>query len=119
VTIAGAIVTFGGVSLFVALFVIVPMAQGLFMAAGIPRRLVPATVALGTMTFTMSALPETPALQNAIPMPFFGTTLRRDTSRKLYGPFRRGDHRRTDRARSGDRARLDLRIVLMQSSPTG
>ena len=26
------------------------------------------------MTFTMSALPGTPALQNAIPMPFFGTT---------------------------------------------
>jgi H+/gluconate symporter-like permease len=74
VTIAGAIVTFGGVSLFVALFVIVPMAQGLFMAADIPRRLVPAAVALGTMTFTMSALPGTPALQNAIPMPFFGTT---------------------------------------------
>jgi H+/gluconate symporter-like permease len=74
VTIAGAIVTFGGVSLFVALFVIVPMAQRLFMAADLPRRLVPAAVALGTLTFTMSALPGTPALQNAIPMPFFGTT---------------------------------------------
>jgi H+/gluconate symporter-like permease len=35
---------------------------------------VPAAIALGTMTFTMSALPGTPALQNAIPMPFFGTT---------------------------------------------
>jgi H+/gluconate symporter-like permease len=34
----------------------------------------PAAIALGTMTFTMSALPGTPALQNAIPMPFFGTT---------------------------------------------
>ncbi len=74
VTIAGAIVTYGGVSLFVAFFVLVPMAQSLFVAADIPRRLVPATVALGTMTFTMSALPGTPALQNAIPMPFFGTT---------------------------------------------
>src|SRR5262249_7389610 len=30
--------------------------------------------ALGTSTFTMSALPGTPAIQNAIPMPFFGTT---------------------------------------------
>jgi H+/gluconate symporter-like permease len=75
VTIAGAIVTYGGVSLFVAFFVLVPMAQSLFMAADIPRRLVPAAVALGTMTFTMSALPGTPALQNAIPMPFFGTIL--------------------------------------------
>jgi len=34
----------------------------------------PAAIALGTMTFTMSALPGTPALQNSIPMPFFGTT---------------------------------------------
>jgi H+/gluconate symporter-like permease len=50
------------------------MAQGLFKAADIPPRLMPAAVALGTMTFTMSALPGTPALQNAIPMPFFGTT---------------------------------------------
>jgi len=74
VTLAGAIVTYGGVSLFVAFFVLVPMGQSLFKAADIPRRLVPAAIALGTMTFTMSALPGTPALQNAIPMPFFGTT---------------------------------------------
>ena len=74
VTLAGALVTYGGVSLFVAIFVLVPMAQALFRAADIPRRLLPATVALGTMTFTMSALPGTPAIQNAIPMPFFGTT---------------------------------------------
>jgi H+/gluconate symporter-like permease len=50
------------------------MAQALFQAAEIPRRLMPAAIALGTMTFTMSALPGTPAIQNAIPMPFFGTT---------------------------------------------
>ncbi len=74
VVLAGAIVTYGGVSLFVALFVIVPMAQGLFRSANIPNRLTPAAVALGTMTFTMSAMPGTPAVQNAIPMPFFGTT---------------------------------------------
>src|SRR5690606_34968240 len=74
VVIAGAIVTYGGVSLFVAFFVLVPMAQSLFRAANIPRRLVPAAIVLGTSTFTMSALPGTPAIQNAIPMPFFGTT---------------------------------------------
>jgi H+/gluconate symporter-like permease len=50
------------------------MAQELFRAADIPRRLMPAAIALGTSTFTMSALPGTPAIQNAIPMPFFGTT---------------------------------------------
>lgn len=74
VVLAGAIVTYGGVSLFVAFFVLAPMAQALFRAAAIPRRLMPAAIALGASTFTMSALPGTPAIQNAIPMPFFGTT---------------------------------------------
>jgi H+/gluconate symporter-like permease len=74
VVLAGAIVTYGGVSLFVAFFVIAPMAHQLFRTAAIPRRLMPAAIALGTTTFTMSALPGTPAIQNAIPMPFFGTT---------------------------------------------
>src|SRR3954447_2265936 len=73
VVLAGAVVTYGGVSLFVAFFVLVPMAQEVFRAAAIPRRLMPAAIVLGTSTFTMSALPGTPAIQNAIPMPFFGT----------------------------------------------
>ena len=74
VVLAGALVTYGGVSLFVAFFVLAPMAQDLFRSAGIPRRLMPAAIVLGTSTFTMSALPGTPSIQNAIPMPFFGTT---------------------------------------------
>ncbi|MBB3979609.1 H+/gluconate symporter-like permease [Rhizobium azooxidifex] len=74
VVLAGAIVTYGGVSLFVAFFVLVPMAIELFRTAGVPRRLMPAAVALGTTTFTMSAMPGTPSINNAIPMPFFGTT---------------------------------------------
>ncbi|MCP3371088.1 GntP family permease [Bradyrhizobium cajani] len=74
VVLAGALVTYGGVSLFVAFFVIVPMARSLFRAAAIPRRLIPPAIVLGTSTFTMSALPGTPSIQNAIPMPFFGTT---------------------------------------------
>jgi len=74
VVLAGAIVTYGGVSLFVAFFVLAPMALALFRSSDTPRRLVPAAIALGTMTFTMSALPGSPAIQNAIPIPFFGTT---------------------------------------------
>jgi H+/gluconate symporter-like permease len=74
VVLAGAGVTYGGVSLFVAFFVLAPMAVGLFREADIPHRLMPAALVLGTSTFTMSALPGTPAIQNAIPMPFFGTT---------------------------------------------
>ena len=61
VVLAGALVTYGGVSLFVAFFVIAPMGLALFRAASIPRRLMPAAIALGTSTFTMSALPGTPA----------------------------------------------------------
>ncbi len=74
VVLAGALVTYGGVSLFVAMFVLAPMGQALFKSANIPNRLLPGAVMLGTATFTMSALPGTPAIQNAIPMPFFGTT---------------------------------------------
>ncbi len=74
VVLAGALVTYGGVSLFVAFFVLAPMAEAMFRAADIPRRLMPAAIALGTSTFTMSAMPGTPSIQNAIPMPFFGTT---------------------------------------------
>ena len=74
VVLAGAVLTYGGVSLFVALFVLAPMAEALFRRADLPRRLMPPAIALGTFTFTMMALPGTPAIQNAIPMPFFGTT---------------------------------------------
>jgi H+/gluconate symporter-like permease len=74
VVLAGMAVTYGGVSLFVAYFVLAPMAHALFKAAGIPRRLMPGAIFLGTSTFTMSALPGTPSINNAIPMPFFGTT---------------------------------------------
>jgi H+/gluconate symporter-like permease len=74
VVLAGALVTYGGVSLFVAFFVLAPMAEAMFRTANIPRRLIPGAIVLGTSTFTMSALPGTPSIQNAIPMPFFGTT---------------------------------------------
>jgi H+/gluconate symporter-like permease len=74
VVLACAILTYGGVSLFVVAFAIYPIAANLFREADIPKRLIPATIALGAFTFTMTALPGTPAIQNAIPMPFFGTT---------------------------------------------
>ncbi|SFG23776.1 GntP family permease [Neptunomonas qingdaonensis] len=74
VVLACAILTYGGVSLFVVAFAIYPIAASLFREADIPKRLIPATIALGAFTFTMTALPGTPAIQNAIPMPYFGTT---------------------------------------------
>ncbi len=74
VVLACAVLTYGGVSLFVVAFAVYPIAAALFRRADIPKRLVPATIALGAFTFTMTALPGTPAIQNAIPMPYFGTT---------------------------------------------
>ena len=69
------ILTYGGVSLFVVAFAIYPIARDLFRAADIPKRLIPATIALGSFTFTMTALPGTPAIQNAIPIPYYGTNV--------------------------------------------
>ncbi|MBB3192502.1 GntP family permease [Halomonas cerina] len=74
VVLSCAVMTYGGVSLFVVAFAVYPIAAALFRQASLPKRLIPGTIALGAFTFTMTALPGTPAIQNAIPMPYFGTT---------------------------------------------
>lgn len=75
VVLACALLTYGGVSLFVVTFAIFPVADALFRQGQVPHRLIPAAIALGSFSFTMTALPGTPAIQNAIPMPHFGTTI--------------------------------------------
>jgi H+/gluconate symporter-like permease len=74
VVLSCAAMTYGGVSLFVVAFAVFPIAAALFRQADLPKRLIPGTIALGAFTFTMTALPGTPSIQNAIPMPYFGTT---------------------------------------------
>ncbi|WP_423188459.1 GntP family permease [Alkalibacterium sp. f15] len=74
VFISAAVLTYGGISLFVVVFAVYPLALSLFRQANLPRRLIPATIALGAFTFTMTALPGTPQIQNLIPMPYFFTT---------------------------------------------
>jgi H+/gluconate symporter-like permease len=56
------------------IFAVYPFAAEMFRHAGIPKRLVPATIVLGGGTFTMDALPGTPQIQNIIPTTFFKTT---------------------------------------------
>ena len=73
VILAGALLTYGGVSLFTVAFVLYPIANVLFKESNIPKRLIPGTIALGAFTFTMTALPGTPEIQNVIPMRYFGT----------------------------------------------
>jgi H+/gluconate symporter-like permease len=68
-----ALLTYGGVSLFVVVFAVYPFAAELFRASNIPKRLIPGTIALGAFTFTMDSLPGTPQIQNIIPTAFFGT----------------------------------------------
>ncbi len=60
-------------SLFVVVFAVYPFAAEMFRQGGIPKRLIPATIALGAFTFTMDALPGTPQIQNIIPTTFFKT----------------------------------------------
>src|SRR6187455_3205511 len=68
-----AILTYGGVSLFVVVFAVYPFAAEMFRQSGIPKRLIPCTIALGAFSFTMDALPGTPQIQNIIPTTFFNT----------------------------------------------
>ena len=73
IVLVGAILTYGGVSLFVAVFAVYPFAAELFRRSDIPKRLIPGTIALGAFTFTMDTLPGTPQIQNIIPTAFFKT----------------------------------------------
>ncbi|GMA98448.1 GntP family permease [Pelosinus sp. IPA-1] len=66
--------TYGGLSVFVVAFVMYPFSAILFRQAGIPKRLLPATLWMGIFTYAMIALPGTPQIQNVIPTAFFGTT---------------------------------------------
>src|SRR6185436_3738179 len=69
-----ALMVYGGVSVIVIAFAVYPFAAELFRAANIPKRLIPATIALGSFTFAMDAFPGSPQIQNIIPTTFFGTT---------------------------------------------
>src|SRR5690625_568685 len=74
VIVSSAVLTYGGVSLFVVVFAVYPLALTLFKEANISRKLIPGTVALGAFTSTMTAIPDTPQIQNLIPMEYFNTS---------------------------------------------
>lgn len=73
VVMACAILTYGGVSLFVVAFSVYPMALSLFKDANLPRRFIPATLAFGSVTFTMTSA-GSPEIQNWIPIKYLGTS---------------------------------------------
>jgi H+/gluconate symporter-like permease len=74
VVLAVSVLTYGGVSMFVVVFAVYPIAAEIFRCNDVPKRLIPGSIALGSFTFTMTALPGSPQIQNTIAMPFFGTT---------------------------------------------
>jgi H+/gluconate symporter-like permease len=73
IVLACAVLTYGGVSLFVVAFAVYPMAVSLFKEANLPRRFIPAALAFGSTTFTMTSA-GSPEIQNWIPIPFLGTS---------------------------------------------
>ncbi|MDR3175383.1 MAG: GntP family permease [Desulfovibrio sp.] len=75
VALTTAVLTYGGISMFVAPFAVYPFAYALFKDAGIPRRLIPGSICIGTFTFAMTCMPGSPQIQNMIPANYFGTTL--------------------------------------------
>lgn len=75
VVVACGILSYGGVSVFVVVFAVYPIAAAMFREADIPKRLIPAAIALGGGTLTMTALPGAVQIQNIIPTSYFGTDL--------------------------------------------
>lgn len=73
VVLACAILTYGGVSVFVVAFSVYPMALSLFKDANLPRRFIPAALAFGSVTFTMTSA-GSPEIQNWIPIKYLGTS---------------------------------------------
>ena len=68
------LMTYGGISLFVVVFVIYPMGYAIYRAANLPRTLLPGAISFGAFGVTMTTVPGTPQIQNLIPMQFYNTT---------------------------------------------
>ena len=68
------LMTYGGISLFVVVFVIYPMGYAIYREADLPRTLLPGAIAFGAFGITMTCVPGTPQIQNIIPTTYYGTT---------------------------------------------
>lgn len=69
---ACALLTYGGVSVFIVAFSVYALAVHLFREADLPRRFIPGAMAFGSVTFTMTSA-GSPEIQNLIPMQYLGT----------------------------------------------
>lgn len=62
IALVGAILTYAGVSMFVAMFALIPLARPMFKEANIPWHLFCAAWSLGACSFTMAMIPGVPAV---------------------------------------------------------
>lgn len=69
-----AILAYGGISVFVIIFVVMPIARPLFKEINLSWHIFPGIFFFGIGTFVMAMLPGTPQIQNVIPMKYLGTT---------------------------------------------
>ncbi|QIB52517.1 GntP family permease [Pseudomonas sp. OIL-1] len=70
-----ALLTYGGVVVFVVVFTMYPLGITLMREANLPKRLWAAATSVGAGTFTMTALPGTPSIHNVISASSLGTDL--------------------------------------------
>ncbi len=68
------LMTYGGISLFVVVFVIYPMGYAIYREANLPRTLLPGAIAFGAFGITMTSIPGTPQIQNIIPTTYYNTS---------------------------------------------
>ena len=71
----GLILTYGGISIFVVMFTIIPLARTLFQKMNISWRLIQIPLWLGIGCITVTMLPGTPSIHNVIPIQFLNTSL--------------------------------------------
>lgn len=79
------ILTYGGISLFVVMFAVIPLARTLFKKLDISWNLIQIPLWLGIATITMTIIPGTPAIQNVIPIQYLNTSLTAATIPSIVG----------------------------------
>ena len=73
IMLATAVLTYGGVSIFVIVFTVYPMYLYAFQKANLPRKLIPAAIAASGTSFACNMIPGSPQISNMMPAQMLGT----------------------------------------------
>ncbi len=68
------VLTYGGVSLFVVIFTVIPIARPLWKEANLPWHLFVLAFVFGAASLTMTMIPGSPQIQNIMPTRYMNTT---------------------------------------------